>query len=360
LKGTAADLVGELFRKEVDKEAIARVVAAMEDETLTPETLAQFRTMLSDLKSGTHPERSLQDLINLRSTSYQIADKLEAAGDMKQALVMQDLAASVNSRLDEAAKTGGISSEQLQQLRDADKQFGASKELYDTGIIKSQIRAEHVDPSMLAGRSLDFSPATVRKLKKIIATGADDAEEAYVILNQYRKTLITELLDKATNVTGEITPGAMKRALRMRSRMPMLKELFDRPHIRRLERLYDDLISQEKVNRVGRAASRGQSVTAQRLTGAQSIMAEALAGGFDNLPIIGKPLSLLRRQGKMDEAQRLMAGMLFDAAMDPEKAKELMKVAREPLPPSQLLRLLQETLLASGVSQGVYQSNSQQ
>lgn len=348
LKGTAADIVTELMRKDIDKEAVTEIVKAMADGTLDANTLDTLGGFLAKAEEAKAPKRSVQDLVNLRSTSWQLADQLEAAGDMKQAAVMKGLAANVNKRLDKAIKTKEISPEMIDQLRLADRLYGKDKELFDTGIIKSRVRAENVDPISLARQSPDFSPQTVRKLKTIIKRGAENSEEAKFALNDYRRTVLAELSERATTTTGEITPGAMRKALRMRSRMPMLKELFDPPHIRRLDNIYDDLLSQEKVQRVGRAASRGQSVTAQRTLQAGAIMDQAMLGVFDRVPGIGPAIRALRTSGSEEAARKILAQKLFDAAMEPQIARQLAMSASKPLPPNSLEMLLAQAFGAMG------------
>lgn len=218
---------------------------------------------------------------------------------------------------------------------------GKSKGIWDAARGATRERAEMFSQRTSGGKLLDQRIGSDNILDKVVRGSRRSVKELRSaidndpdLLNDVKRAIIDD--SRLRDADGVLTPAKVKRFLDTKGNG--LRELFGEKHYKQMQQIADDLKSEASVQKLASFASKGQSATAQKLK-TSSFLQRQLTGNMPGGGLAEEVISQIR-QRHGNKLQERVNELLFEAAMNPRMAAELLK---QPTP--ERLSLLQRWLI---------------
>lgn len=240
------------------------------------------------------------------------SDALSLKRDAKLTGFEENLLGNIEGNIDKAMAEG-LSDKSYQIWRAGRQATEAGKEAYKRGTAGGYLVGDTARTSNVLEKVFKGDAQAVDELKAAIG-------ESPEVLSQVQRGVLDMI---PRNVDGNLTPASMKKFLGANE--SGLKALYGDKHFSSMERILDDMRSQENVRNLADLASRGGSPTSQRTTVAgavQSLITDSLvpgAGGY-----FSKVINAVKQGAGIEDA-KAVEDLLFKAALDPKIAEQLSK-----------------------------------
>lgn len=255
-----------------------------------------------------------------------------SAGDGRAARVAASTFNAIDSAVEQAGKSGFLSSSDVDAFKKGNELFSTFKQTYGSGKIGSVLSKEpsgafKAPGSQVIDKLWDGTPEGTRKILNALPDSESAIESARGSIRDY-------ILRETQNADGNLIPSKFrkflienKEALSVESGKG--KRLFTEEHIENLQQISDDMaltMPSSPTSRKGLsfAASEGQPTTAQALLQAGKEKGLWATRKIPGLQYVADIFSVLgtKSEGRMNE-------LLTKATFDPEFAKLLLKKASD-------------------------------
>ncbi len=310
---------------------------------------SELKNVVKDLSSD-KTWKPYQYYQNIKSRLGEIKRNADKMGNERTAAFAGNLEAEVVNHIDNAVNNGLFTAKQAEDWGKARGLWKQQAEQYGTGTIgnylQTAVNGEYDGFRSSPGSIFDAAIANPAKAGNIMKAVESDA----TTLNKVREGVMQKFLDKAQGTDMSLKPSAVQNFFKNEQ---SLSKIFEPEHVNNIKQVVEDLSSQTSFKSSASLASKGNSITGQKMTTAQAVRDQIL----NNFGIAGKAmqnnnlqnlgglagwlikgpvgsaagwLGGLAVKGKFDAQINKVNALIAEAAADPQIARQLLKPYSKP------------------------------